>query len=160
MVSFKKTEFFFGIFFIYISNVIPFPGLPSRNPLSNPPSPCLSTTHPPTPTFPPWHSPTLGHRLPSGPRALPPTYVQQRHPLPHMQLETWVPPCVYALVGDPVPRSSRGSGRLILLLPPWGCKSPQLLQFLLSTPPLGTLHSVQWLAVSICPCICKAWQNL
>ena len=27
----------------------------------------------PTPIFPPWHSPTLGHRTPSGPRASPPT---------------------------------------------------------------------------------------
>jgi hypothetical protein len=33
------------IFFIYISNVIPFPDFPSKNPLSNLPSPC-STTHP------------------------------------------------------------------------------------------------------------------
>jgi hypothetical protein len=32
-----------------------------------------------------------------------------------------------SLVGDSVPTSSRGSGQLKQLLPPWGCKPPQLL---------------------------------
>jgi hypothetical protein len=32
---------FLFIFFINISNVIPFPGFPSRKPLSHPPSPCF-----------------------------------------------------------------------------------------------------------------------
>ena len=41
---------FLDIFFIYISNVLPFPGIPFRNPLSDPPSSCLyegasPTTH-------------------------------------------------------------------------------------------------------------------
>ena len=35
--------FFKYIFFIYISNVIPFPSFPSENPLSSPPSPCSLT---------------------------------------------------------------------------------------------------------------------
>ena len=38
--------FLLDIFFIYISNVIPFPGVPSENPLS-PPVPLLP--NPPTP---------------------------------------------------------------------------------------------------------------
>ena len=37
--------FLLDIFFIYISNVIPFPSFPSKNPLSFPHSPC-SLTHP------------------------------------------------------------------------------------------------------------------
>jgi hypothetical protein len=38
----NTTIFLLAIFFIYISNVIPFPGLLSpRNPLSHPSSPCL-----------------------------------------------------------------------------------------------------------------------
>jgi len=47
------------IFFIYISNVIPFPSFPSTNPLSLPPSPphfyegAPSPTHPLPPTSPP-----------------------------------------------------------------------------------------------------------
>jgi hypothetical protein len=36
-------RFLFDIFFIYISNVIPFPGFTSENPLSPPPSPCSPT---------------------------------------------------------------------------------------------------------------------
>ena len=41
----KKNLFLLDIFFIYISNVIPFPRFPSKNPLSPPPSPCFPT-HP------------------------------------------------------------------------------------------------------------------
>jgi hypothetical protein len=45
----RKLDFFFflDIFFIYISNDIPFPGFPSKNrlPLHPPPLPC-SSTHP------------------------------------------------------------------------------------------------------------------
>jgi hypothetical protein len=44
---------------------------------------------------------------------------------------------------------------LTLLLPPWGCKPPQLLQFLLQLLHLGPPSSVQWLAASICLCICQ-----
>jgi hypothetical protein len=54
-------------------------------------------THPPTPAFPPWHSPTLGHQTLSGLRVTPPTDVQQGHLLPHIWPEPWVPPCVYSL---------------------------------------------------------------
>ena len=50
---------FLFIFFINISNVIPFPGFPSRKPLSHPPSPCFYEgapppihSSPPTPAFP------------------------------------------------------------------------------------------------------------
>jgi hypothetical protein len=57
------------------------------------PLPCLYEGAP-TPTFPPWHFPTVGHRKPSGPRASPCTDVQPGHPLPHMWLEPWVPSCV------------------------------------------------------------------
>jgi hypothetical protein len=34
-------KFLLDIFFIYLSNVIPFPGFPSENSLSNPPMPLL-----------------------------------------------------------------------------------------------------------------------
>jgi hypothetical protein len=42
---FSFLSFLLDIFFIYISNAIPFPSFPSKNPLSSPPSPC-SSTHP------------------------------------------------------------------------------------------------------------------
>ena len=41
-----------------------------------------------------WHSPTLGHRAFTEPRASSPIDVKQGHPLLHMQLEPWVPSCV------------------------------------------------------------------
>jgi hypothetical protein len=49
---------FLDIFFIYISNVFPFPDFPSENPY---PIPLPLLTSKPTPTSWPWHSPTLGH---------------------------------------------------------------------------------------------------
>jgi hypothetical protein len=83
---------FLDIFFIYISHVIPFPGSPSKNSLPPFPSPC-SPTHS-LPASWPWHSPTLGHQAFTGPRASPPIDAQQGHLLLHMQIETWVLPCV------------------------------------------------------------------
>jgi hypothetical protein len=59
---------------------------------------------------------------------------------------------VYSLVPGPVPRSSKESGQLTLLLPPWECKPPQLLQSLLQL-----LHWGPWAQfdASICLCICQ-----
>jgi hypothetical protein len=85
-----------GILLMYILNVIPFPGFPSRN-LPHPafmrflPHP---PTHPPTSASLPWYSPILGHGAFTGPRASPPLDVRQGYPLLHVQLEPWVPPCV------------------------------------------------------------------
>jgi hypothetical protein len=52
-------------------------------------------TNPLTPTSWSWNSPTLGHQVFTGPRASPPTDDQRGHPLLHMQMESWVPPCVF-----------------------------------------------------------------
>ena len=83
--------FLLNIFFIYISIVVPFPGLPFGNPLSHSLSSCLyeGAPHPHT------HSclPVLGHQTSSGPRAAAPTDVQQSHPLPRTWWELWVLPC-------------------------------------------------------------------
>jgi hypothetical protein len=46
--------------------------------------------NPPTPTSWPWHSPIMGPRTFTGPRAFPPTDGWLGHPLLHMQLETQV----------------------------------------------------------------------
>jgi hypothetical protein len=56
-------------------------------PTPTPASMRCSPTHPPIPTFLPWHSPTVGHQTPSGPRVAPPTDVQLGHPLPHRWLD-------------------------------------------------------------------------
>jgi hypothetical protein len=84
--------FLLDIFFIYISNFIPFPLLPTENPPM--PSPLLLLTNPPTPAFLSWHSSTLGHQAFRGPRASALTDVPQGHALLHMWLEPWVPPRV------------------------------------------------------------------
>jgi hypothetical protein len=105
--------FFLDIFFIYISIVFPFPGLPFRNPVSYPPSPCLyENAHPPTLVLIPWHSLQWGikHLQAQGPlfpltsnKAIFCHICSQSHGSLHE---------LYPLVGCPVPGSSRGSGQL------------------------------------------------
>jgi hypothetical protein len=141
----------------YISNVITFLGLPFRNPLSYPSPPASMRVLPPThplsscchgiPLH--WgieHSQAQGplHPLMSN-KAIFCHICGQHHGLL----------CVYSLVVGPVPGSSRATGLLTLLLPPWGCKPPQLLQSLLQLLHRGPPISVQWLAASFL-CICQA----
>jgi hypothetical protein len=66
-LSFFLSFFFlFDVLFIYISNVIPFPGFPSGNSLFHPLFHCFYEdgplpTHPLIPASPPCYYPTLGH---------------------------------------------------------------------------------------------------
>ena len=60
---------------------------------------------PPTPASRSWHSPILGHITFTGPKASPPIDGQLGHPQLHIQLEPWVPPCVF-FVGGLVPGTS------------------------------------------------------
>jgi hypothetical protein len=80
------------IFFIYISNVIPFPSFPSKNSLSTLPPPASQPTHSHSWS---WHSPIMGHRIFTGLKASPPIDDRLGHPLLHIQLEPQVPPCVF-----------------------------------------------------------------
>jgi hypothetical protein len=92
----EEILFLLDIFFIYISNIIPFHGLPPswKHLITSSLSLLLwgcSYTHPPTPTSPrliPLHwGIYLGF---IGPRASPPIDAHKGHPLLHMRLE----PCV------------------------------------------------------------------
>jgi hypothetical protein len=142
------------IFFIYISNVIPFPGLPSRNHLSHPPS-MRVLLHPSTHSHPALAFCYTGHWNNSGPRTVPPTDVRQVHPLPHMCPEPWVPPCI--IFGWWLsPRELRGVWLVDTFAPthPLGLKISSVHSVPFPTPPSGTPRSVQWLAVSILLCIC------
>ena len=115
----------FDIFFIYISNVIPFPGFPSKNPLSPPSSPC-SPTHPlllPGPGIPlHWGlepSQDQGPLLPLMTDRVILCYIcSWSHEFLHM----------YSLVVGLVPGSSGDTGWFILLILLWGCKPLQLLR--------------------------------
>ena len=149
-----------AILFIYISNVNPLPGFKCI-PFPRFPSPLplllwgCSPTHPPTPTSLPWYSPTLRHQAFTGPRASPPTYVQKGHPLLHMWLEPWVPPCV--LLGWWFsPWELLGGFWFVDIVLPMGLQTPSAPSVLSLTPPLETLCSVQWLAESthLCPASC------
>ena len=61
-----------------------------ESPLHPPPA---LLPNPPTPASWPWHSPVLGHMIFTRPRASPLIDDQLGHPLLHMQLKPWVPPC-------------------------------------------------------------------
>jgi hypothetical protein len=126
--SYSTLFFFLGggnIFFICISNVIPFPGFPSGNPLFYLPTPCFcegSPSPPPvsTPASPPWHSPTLGHRAFTGPSLSFHWYLTRLSFATYGAGAMGPSMCTLWLVGL-VPGSS---GWLILLLFLWDCKSP------------------------------------
>jgi hypothetical protein len=98
--------FNFLLFSLFIFQMLsPFLVFPPKTPYPFP-SPLL--TNLPTPVSWPWQSPILGHRTFTGPRASPPIDDWPGYPLLHMQLEPWVPPCVF--FGDLVPGSSGGTG--------------------------------------------------
>jgi hypothetical protein len=93
----SNLDFLLDIYFIYIANVIPFSWFPlQKPPILAPPSVSMTVfPYPPTqsclPTLSfPFNFPFLF----TGPRASPHIAVQQGHPLLHMQLESWVTPCV------------------------------------------------------------------
>ena len=151
---FFHFNFLLNIFFIYIKNVIPFPGFPP--PCKHPiPSsfPLLlwgcSSTSPPTPTSPPSIPLYRGiSRAFIGPRTSPPIDAWQGHPLLHMQLEPCVLLCWWLR-----PWEFWGTWLVDIAILSMGLPTPSVLTLI---PLLETPHSVQWLAVNICLCICKA----
>jgi hypothetical protein len=128
------------------------------SPLKTPspfPFPLPLLTNPPIPTSWPWHSPTLGHRVVTGPRASPTIDDQLGHPLLHIHLEPWVPPCV--LFGWWFsPWELWGYWLVHIIVPPMELQTPSTPWVLSLTSSLGTLCFVQWMAVSIHVCICQA----
>jgi hypothetical protein len=67
---------------------------------------------------------------------------------------------VYSLVGGLVPRSSGGYWLVHIVVPPMKLQIPSAPWVLSLAPPLGTLCSVQWMAVSIHSVIVRHWQSL
>jgi hypothetical protein len=118
---------------------------PRRNPAI--PSPLTVLTNPPTPASLSWHSPTLGHRAFTGPRAFPPIDAQLGHPLLHMRSHGSLH--VYSLVGGLVPRGSEGTVCFILLFLLWSCQPLQL--------PYKGFSNCFNLCVSVSLCATSTW---
>ena len=155
--------FLLDILFIYISNVISFPGFPSGNPLSHPPSPCFYEG-----ASPPIHPPTHSH-LPT--LALPYTKASSSLTRNKGHSSHWCParPSTATYVAGAVGPSmctlwlviqSPGSFRWSVLFnccahPPHGPAKPLSFFSPFSNSSIRDLRSVQWVAVSICLCICQ-----
>jgi hypothetical protein len=156
MLNARKVFFLLDILFIYILNVIPFPGYPSRKPTSHPPSTCFYEGDPPT-TYPPL-PPHPGIPLPLG---IEPSRDQGL--MPDKAILCYI--CcwnhgslhVYSLVSGLVLGSSGGAVWLVdIVVLPMELQTPSAPSVLSLNPPLGMPCSVQWLAASIHPCICQA----
>ena len=117
-------------------------------------SPLPLLTNPPTPTSWHWHALILGYRTFTRPRASPPIDDQLGPPLLHMQLEPWVLPSVFFGWWFS-PRELWGYWLVHIVVPPMGLQTPSAPWVLSLVPSLGTLCSVQWVAVSIHFCICQ-----
>ena len=102
-------------------------------PLFPPPSPQPTHSH-----FWPWQSPILRHRTFTGPRASPPIDDQVGHPLKRMQLEPWVPPCVFFDCWFSS-RELGGYWLVHIVIPPMGLQTPSASWVLSLAPSLGTL---------------------
>ena len=148
------NTFLLNIFFIYILRVIPFPHFLPRNNLSHLPSPC-------SPTYPlPLPCPGIPLHWSIKPS-------QDQGPLISLMSNKAILCCisgwsqrslhVESLVCGLVPGSSGDTGWFMLFfVPPVGLQTPSAPQVLSLASPLGTLCSVQWMAVRIHFCICQA----
>ena len=134
---------FIRYFLYYISNVMPFPSFPSGYPLFFPSYPYFST-HPL-----PISSPGIHY---TGAQNLHRTKGLSSHwldyPLLHIQLEPWIPPCVFFGWGFS-PRNFWGYWLVHIVVRPMGLQTPSAPCILSLAPSLGTLCSIQWMAVSI-----------
>jgi hypothetical protein len=151
---------FFITYFIYISNVILFLGFPFGTPLSDPPPLCfyegapqLTLLPPPCPVIPlhwgikPFQD--QGPLLPLMPNKAILCYICSWG---HGSLH------VYSLVVSLVPGSlGRGWGESLvdIVVLPMGLRTLSAPWVLSLAPSLGTLCSVQWLALSICIFKCQ-----
>jgi hypothetical protein len=147
------------IFFIYILNVFPFPGLPFRNSLCHPPSTCLYRVllHPPTPATP--GIPLYWDKYPQAQGPLLPLTSNQgilchicswSHEFPPRVLFGWWPS----------PRKCQVVWSIDTVATTMGLQTPSDPSVPSTTPPSGTPCSVQCLAASIYLCICQAMAEM
>jgi hypothetical protein len=108
--------------------------------LKIPYAPLLPAPQPTHSHFLAWPSPILGHRIFARPRASPPIDGQVGHPLLHMQLETWIPPCVF-FDWQFSPREFWGYWLVHTVVLPIGLQTPSALWVLFLAPSLETTGS-------------------
>ena len=133
-----KTYFFFRYFLYLHFKCYPlsyFP--PQKDPY---PLPLHLLPNLPTPTSWPRHAPILGNRTFTGPRTSPPIDDQLSHPMIHMQLEPWVPQCIFFDWWFSA-RGLRGYWLVYIVVPPRGLLTPSTPWVLFLDPSLGTLCS-------------------
>jgi len=147
------SKFIFLGYFMYL-HFKNYPISPSHIPL-----PLLlwghSHSHPPTPTATHWHYPKLGKQVFTRPRTIPPIDSGECHPLPHMWLESWVPPCIL-MFGGLVPGCSGGIGLVEIIVLPMVLQTPPATSVFSQTPPMEFTCSVQCLAATILIYISRA----
>ena len=127
----------------------PYPSFPSSIPLWDPP--CFyEGACPPTHQLPPYHtSMPLHWGIKSPQDQAPPLSLPDKAILCYICSWSYGPLHVYSLLPGLVPGRSEGSGWLIVMFFPWGCKTMKLLQFfskLLHWRP--RVQSGGWLQVS------------
>jgi hypothetical protein len=111
------------------------------------PSPFTLLPNPPTPASWTWHSPKLEHRTFTRPMASTPIDDRLGHPLLHILLEPGVPPCVLFDWWSS-PRELWGYWLVHIVVLPIGRQTPSAPWVFSLAPFLGTLCSVQWIAVA------------
>jgi hypothetical protein len=89
-----------------------------------------------------WHYPILGHRTFTGPMASPPINDWLGHPLMNMQLEPWVPPCIFFDCWFS-PKKLWGYWLVHIVVLSMGLQTPSTLWILSLAPSLWNLCSVQ-----------------
>jgi hypothetical protein len=160
------SYFLLDILLIYISNVIPFSGFPSTNPLSHPPSHASMKVLPYLPTHPYLTTlavPYTGASNLYKTKGLSSHRCQTRlfilcyicdwsHGLLH----------VYTLIGGLVPGSWEERVWLIdVVVLPMGLQIPSALPVLSLTPRLGSLCSIQWVGCEYSASVfVRLWPNL
>jgi hypothetical protein len=112
------------LFFYYIFSLFTFQMLsPALVSLWKPPIPSIFPCSPSTPASWPWHFPILGHRTFTGSRTSPPVDDKLGRPLIHMQVEPWVPPCIFFGWWFS-PRELWGYWLVHIVVPPMGLHAP------------------------------------
>jgi hypothetical protein len=150
--------FFLGSFLYLHFKCFPLSRSPLwKSPIPSPPPASIKMlpTSPTNSCLLPWHSSTLAHGTPSGPRNPPSTDDQQDHLLPHMWPAPWVASCVFfGCWSSTWDLGGGGAWPVNTAAHSMGVKLPQLSQSLLQLLHQGPPYSIQWLSASFLFCIC------